>query len=301
MLEADRIVDRRRLKRRLTVWRLIAIAALVAAVVAVVGKASDLSHKNHVARLEVEGFIFEDRWRDKALRDLAKDDSVKALVVSIDSPGGSVVGGETLYNSLRAVSGKKPVVAVVRGLGASAAYMAALGCERVFARAGSLTGSIGVIMQTADMTELLGKIGVKPETIKSGPLKAQPNPLETMTPEAREVAKQVVLDFHHLFMEMVGERRRMTAEQVLPLADGRVFTGRQALENGLVDALGGETEARTWLKETHGVSEDLPIRDVDIERDQPWERVLSGAIGKALFSERVRLDGLVSVWHPGGW
>ncbi len=299
-LDADQALDRRRLKRRLTFWRIAAVVAVVVAVVAAVGRVG--VGENHVARLVVGGIILDDPWRDDALAGIAEDDNAKSLIVRIDSPGGTMVGGEALYTSLRAVAGKKPVVAVMGGTATSAAYMTALGADHILARAGSVTGSIGVIMQTADITGLLDKLGVKAETIKSRPLKAQPNPLELLTPEAREAARFVVLDLFEMFVDMVQQRRNLPRDKVLALADGRVFTGRQAVANGLVDALGGESDARRWLAETHAIATSLPVRDVEIEHEGAlWRDLIMGLVGKVLFSERLRLDGPISVWHPSLW
>ena len=298
-MDADHAVDRRRLKRRLILWQVAAIVAVVGFVVAAFGGFADIARGDYVARVFVDNLILDDPDRDRSLARIADDPRVKALVVRIDSPGGTVVGGETLYESLRAIAEKKPVVAVMGEVATSAAYMTALGADRIFARPGSLTGSIGVILQTADMTGLLERIGVKPESVKSRPLKAQPNPFETFTPEAREVARQVVLDLFDLFVDMVADRRGMSRDAVLVLADGRIFSGRQALANGLVDALGGETAARRWLAEERGIDADLQARDVETDEDGPvWRRMLEGTIGKTLLSERLNLDGLVSRWHP---
>ncbi|MFQ5619675.1 MAG: signal peptide peptidase SppA [Rhodospirillales bacterium] len=299
-LDADQAIDRRRLKRRLTVWRIAAIVAVVVAVVAAVGRFG--VGANHVARLVVGGIIIDDPWRDDALAGIAEDDNAKALIVRIDSPGGTMVGGEALYTGLRAVAGRKPVVAVMGGTATSAAYMTALGADRILARAGSVTGSIGVIVQTADITGLLEKLGVKPEAIKSRPLKAQPSPLEPLTPKGREAARVVVLDLFELFVDMVEERRSLPRDTVLALADGRVFTGRQALANGLIDALGGEADARRWLAETHAIATSLPVKDVEIEHEGAlWRDLIGGLAGKVLFSERLRLDGPISLWHPSLW
>ena len=298
-LEADQILDRRRLKRRLGLWRVIAIVALVALVVGAIGRATVLPDRNYVARLSVDGIILDDPWRDAALESDAKKAKAKALIVRIDSPGGTMVGGESLYRSLRAVASHKPVVAVVGELATSAGYLTALGADHIVARAGSVTGSIGVMLQTADITGLLEKIGIKPEAIKSRSLKSQPNPLEPLTAEARAAAKAVVLDLFELFVDIVADRRQMPREGALELADGRVFSGRQALANGLIDELGGEPEARKWLDESRGVATALPVKDVRIKReDEIWREFVPDLVGKALFSERLRLDGVVSLWHP---
>jgi len=301
-LEADYVVDRRRLKRRLLFWRVLAIVTLTIVVITSFTNIKIFSVGDHIARLNVTGSIVEDLDREYALKSLKDDDEVLALIVRIDSPGGSVVGGESLYRQLKDLGQEKPVVAVMGSTATSAGYMIALGADHLIAREGSLTGSIGVLLQTADITGLLEKIGVKSEIIKSGPLKAQPNPLEKTTQAAREAIEAVVMDIHTMFVDMVAERRKMSPEVARALADGRVYSGRQALANGLIDAIGSENEAIDWLRETSKISSGLPVQDVIIERPgQDWRSLINGMVGKALFSERLRLDGLVSLWHSEVW
>lgn len=299
-LDMDQLIDRRRLKRRLLLWRVAAIALAVAAVAAVAGRFGlEGIDRDHVALLAVEGVILDDSKREAALDRVASDPNAKALILRINSPGGSVVGGESLYLALRRVAAHKPVVAVMGDVAASAGYMIALGADRIVARAGTVTGSIGVVMWSTDVTGLLEKLGVKAETVKSAPLKAQPNPMEPFTPEARVAIRSVVDDFFGLFLDMVAERRAMARERALALADGRVFTGRQALTAGLVDAIGGDVEARDWLADRLGLPELPPVIPVRIADDEaPWNRIFDDLVGKAVFSERLRLDGLVSLWHP---
>ena len=257
-LDADQIIERRRLKRRLTFWRVFGVVALVAAVLAGAGRFDLVVEGDHVARFTVSGIILDDRAQQEALDGIADNDKAKALLVKIDSPGGTYVGGEALYQALRRVAEKKPVVALMGTTATSAGYMTALGSDHIVAQASSLTGSIGVIMQTADLTGLLEKLGIKPEVVKSGPLKAQPNPLERFTPEARKATEEVVADFYDMFVDLVVERRSLPRDKVLTLADGRVFSGRQAKEVGLVDSLGAEPEARKWLAETHEIANSGP-------------------------------------------
>ncbi|MGE0715319.1 MAG: signal peptide peptidase SppA [Alphaproteobacteria bacterium] len=260
-VDSDTLIDRRRLKRRLGMWRLLAVLAVMGAAVLAIDSEEDLFGRPYVARLWISGFISDDAERDEAIAKLAKDDDVKAVLVRIDSPGGSVGGGEALYRTLSALARRKPTVAVIGSLGTSAAYMAALGTERIFARESSVTGSIGVIMQTADVTGLLEMVGVRPETIKSAPLKAVPNPLERLTPEGRAASEAVVRDLFEQFVDMVVERRGLDRTEALRLADGRVFTGRQAKSERLVDDTGGETAARAWLYENKAVSTTLRAVD----------------------------------------
>ena len=243
-LDADYVVERRRLKRRLTFWRVLGVVALVAAVVAAAGRFDLRRQQDHVAQIAIGGLILDDPARDEVMKEGADDDKVKALLVKIDSPGGTYVGGEALYESLRRVGEKKPVVAIMGTTATSAGYMSALGSDHIVARSSTLTGSIGVILQTADVTGLLNKIGIKSVVVKSGPLKAQPNPLEKFLPAARKATEAIIADYFDMFVTLVAERRSLSREQVLKLADGRIFSGRQAKKAGLVDALGAEPEAR---------------------------------------------------------
>lgn len=300
--DPDSIVDRRRLKRQISAWRILAILMAVVAIGVGVGRLGFYRERDHVAVLTVSGIISTDYDRARALRKLAEDGHARALLVRVDSPGGTVVGGESLFEELRAVAAHKPVVAVMGDMAASGGYMVSLAADRIFARQGTITGSIGVILQTADVTGLLAKIGVEPEAIKSAPLKAVPSPLEKLTPEGRAATQQVVNDTYEMFQQMVAERRKLPPDKVHELADGRVFTGREAIANGLIDQIGGEPEARAWLA-SKGVPASLPARKLEIEReDQFWSDVThtmaAALFGKTYLSERLTLDGLVALWHP---
>ena len=293
------LIDRRRLKRRLTIWRVLAIVAIVVAVIAGAGRFRGVDLRDHVARLDIEGLILADPTLVEALSEVAANSRTKALIVRIESPGGTFVGGETLFQSLRAVAAQKPVVAVMGTVATSAGYMTAIAADRIFAHEGTITGSIGVILQTTDITELLRKVGISAEAIKSAPLKATPSPFEPLSEEARAAAQTIIDDMHALFTAMVAERRGLDADRARALADGRIYTGRQALRDELVDAIGGEVEARDWLAVAMDISADLPTRDVEFgEPDDSWFPDISSVTENLLFSERLTLDGLVSVWHP---
>lgn len=298
-LDPDVLIDRRRLKRKLRWWQAATLLAATVTVIAVLQAGDLLFERDKVARLRVSGLITEDHTRDALLVEIAEDPSVRALIVHLDSPGGTVVGGEDLYRSLRVVGEQKPVVTVMGTVAASAAYMTAVAGDRVFAREGTITGSIGVLFQTADITVLLEKLGIKPEALKSGPLKAVPSPTEPLTEEARAATQALVLDLFDFFVDLVVERRPLDRDRVLQLADGRVYTGRQAVANGLVDAIGGETAARDWLADEKNVPRDLPTVTVEPRSERRGVfNALSQLTGKSLFSNALTLDGLLSVWHP---
>ncbi len=296
-LASDEIVDRRRLRRSLIVWRTAAAVLAIAIAAFVIGEYS--GRGDYVARLQISGVITRDAALTATIRKIAKDNHARAVLVDINSPGGTVVGGEELFLELRALADRKPVAALIGTLGTSAAYMAALGTDRIFSRQGSMTGSIGVILQTTEISGLLESLGITTESVKSGPLKAVPSPFEPMSPEGREATRAVIMDVFDMFVDLVAERRSLGREEALRLADGRVYTGRQAVGLGLVDEIGGDKEARAWLATERGISLKLPVRDLDPPREfSPWRSLVSLVSQKTVFSETLTLDGLVSLWHP---
>jgi protease-4 len=304
-LETDLLLDRRRLKRRLFVWRSLAVVAALAAVLVALRGANPQLGRSRLARLTVSGVVTDDRKLAEAVTKLADNDSVKALIVAIDSPGGSVAGGEGLHDAIARVAGKKPVVAVMGGTAASAGYMVAVPAARIFAREGTLTGSIGVLLMTGEVSGLLKSIGVSTEAITSGPLKDQPSFIRPLTAQGRDVLQGLVMDMYDQFVGMVANGRHMDDGRVRELADGRAYTGRQALKLGLIDAIGGEPDARLWLAQQKDISADLPVEDVTT--GSFTSRALSGSLGwmyeelwKSLFSQGVILDGTRLVWHRFG-
>lgn len=303
-LDADYLIDRRRLKRRLGWWRFSAIVVAVALVGVAVGKVAGIGFAgidsgDHIARLSIDGIVQLNSRQLAAIKDVRDNPRVKALIVRINTPGGTVVGGETLHNALKDVAAQKPVVAVMDDLATSAGYMIAVAANRIYAHRGTITGSIGVIFQTAEITDLLKTLGVSVELVKSGPFKAEPSPLSKMTPAVRAATQTLVDDMQEMFLGMVASGRKMDSAKVLELADGRIFTGRMAVQNGLVDALGGESESVDWLEKEREIQTGLPIHDVRVRREvEDWLDYASSLIQKTTFSERLTLDGLVSVWHP---
>jgi protease IV len=301
-LETDLLLDRRRLKRRLVFWRSFAVLALVVATLVALHRDGVGITGRHLARLPVSGIISEDRKLNEAIDKLADDNSVAGLIVTIDSPGGTVSGGESLHAAIARVAARKPVVAVMGGLAASAGYMIAVPAERIFAREATLTGSIGVLMQTGDVSGLLSKIGVSTDTIVSGPLKDQPSFTHPTSERGREVLKGIVMDMYDQFVGMVAAGRHMDPAKVRELADGRAYTGRQALRLGLIDQIGGEQEARTWLAEKHGIGADLPVDDLGTS-SLVGRTLLSSlppglnVLWKMLVSQSVSLDGAWAIWH----
>jgi protease-4 len=303
-LETDLLIDRRRLKRRLVFWRTLAVLALVGVIV--VG----LRHQgggygfggNYVARVRVNGVIAGEDRLARQIGELAGDKSVRAMILAIDSPGGSTTAGEVLHDAIARFAARKPVAAVMGGVAASAGYMIAVPAQRIFARQGTLTGSIGVYLQTFEISGLLDKVGISTDAIKSGPLKDEPSLFEKTSPAGRQMLQGIVTDYYDQFVEMVAAGRHMNVDKVRQLADGRPYTGHQALALGLVDQIGGEQAAREWLAKEHGVKSSLPVRD--ITQGNLAERVFGESLTnlvmyswKIAVSQGLSLDGIWSLWQ----
>ena len=301
--DADGIVARRRLRRRLAFWRVVAIVVIGVAVlggIAIATGVNPVGNRPHILRVVVSGIVVSDETILNGLDAAADDDSVSAVLVVIDTPGGTTTGGESIYRELRRINERDvPVVAVIRNVGASAGYMIALSADRIYALETSITGSIGVLLETAEVSGLLERLGVTAETFRSGPLKGQPSPLSPISDQARVATQGLVDDIYTWFMTLFAERRGLTMDVARDLADGRAYTGRQALALDLIDAIGGEREALKWLTETHGIPADTPIIELDREDDPgTFFDLITGLTKKTLLSERLRLDGPISVWHP---
>jgi len=263
--DADLIVDRRRMRRKLTFWRVaaaaIAIVAIVAfAVLATPAGRRSIGSEQAIARIKIEGLITSNSERVAALERLERS-SAKAVIVHINSPGGTTAGSEQLYDALTRLKAKKPMVVVVDGLCASGGYIAALASDHIISQGTSLVGSIGVLVQFPDFSQLLKTVGVKVDEVKSTPLKAAPNGFEPASAEARAALDALVKDSYAWFKDLVKARRSMDDATLAQAADGRVFTGRQAIALKLVDQLGDEKTAVTWLVEQKKIDRELPVRD----------------------------------------
>ncbi|ADP70187.1 signal peptide peptidase SppA, 36K type [Rhodomicrobium vannielii ATCC 17100] len=320
-LDSDILIDRRRLKRRLTVWRVLAIVAFVAAL-AFAGARSGGDDgasgfgigRDHIARVTISGFIGDSKSRHDMLEKLRKDDNVKAVIVAVDSPGGTTTGGEALYEDLRELANAKPVAAVFGTMATSAAYLGGIATDYIVARGNTITGSVGVIFQWADVSELLSKVGVKVDEVRSGALKAKPSPFTPVDDAARALTEQLVKDSQGWFVGLVAERRKAAVSSLEDIKTGRIYTGRQAAQVGLIDAIGDEQVAIKWFTDARKVPSGLKVRDW--KPGQSVSSLLSASMsslalklgvaslvdaavleGLDILKDRP-LDGLFSIWHP---
>jgi protease-4 len=320
-LESDMIVDRRRIRRKLTFWRaaavLIAIIAIVAIGIMTTPSARrSLTGSGSIARVTINGLIRSDQQRVEALERLQKS-SVAAVILHINSPGGTTAGSEQLYDALTRLKAKKPLVVVVDGLCASGGYIAALASDHIVAQQTALVGSIGVLFQYPNFTGLLKTVGVQVEEVKSSPLKAAPNGFEPTSPEARAALDSLVKDSYAWFRGLVQKRRGMDDAQLEKVADGRVFTGHQAVGLKLIDQLGDEKTAVAWLVAQKKIKSALPVHDYKLTPrfgDLTFLRTAAsvtldmlglGALAQHLdqagilqAADQARLDGMLALWRP---
>src|SRR2546421_1984330 len=320
-LDSDVIVDRRRIRRKLTFWRVAAVVVAVAAVVAVgvvaiPSERRPLTTAGSIARVQIDGLIRSDADRVEALERLEKSRAA-AVVVHINSPGGTTAGSEQLYDALVRLKAKKPLVVVVEGLAASGGYITAIAADHIVAQQSSLVGSIGVLFQYANFTDLLKTVGIQVEEVKSSPLKAAPNGFEPTSPEARAALDALVKDSYAWFRGLVKERRSMDDGLLEKVADGRVFTGRQAVDLKLIDQLGDEKTEVAWLVANKNVKSNLPVRDfklsprfgdltflrtaASITFDALGLRAVARQIeqaGVVQAVEHLGLDGMLALWRP---
>lgn len=244
------------------------VGILVAAVVLVMGATAALRHYlfegdlvtgDRLGVVRVEGVILDSRRITDWMKRLREDDEVLGVLLRINSPGGAVAPSQEIFTGVKRLAAVKPVVASMSSLGASGGYYVAAAAHKIVANPATITGSIGVKMELSNVEELMQKIGVSHESLVSGEMKDAGSPFKPLTPEEREHLKSVVMDLHEQFVTDVAEGRKMERAKVAELADGRIFTGKTALDNGLVDELGDLERSFDLLKEMCKVKGKIPV------------------------------------------
>lgn len=267
--------------KRKTLVMMISVAAVILVIVFLALMAvyrtskGSIMQKNEVGVLEVKGVIMEPDDILKKIKDLEDRDSVKAVIVRIDSPGGGISASQEIYHELKNLDKIKPVIASFSTVAASGGYYVALGARSIFANEGSITGSIGVIMQLANLERLFQFIKVSPITIKSGKFKDIGSSARAMTPEEKIVLQNLSDNMHMQFKKAVSIERKLPMNIVNSFADGRVFSGQQALEIKLVDFIGTFGDAVDYAEKTAKISKDAELYYPKDDKDGILQNILS--------------------------
>ncbi len=229
-----------------------------------------------IAVVRIEGLIMETKPTLEWIRKLATDDSVRGVLLRINSGGGGAAASQEIYTALRELAKHKPMIASMGSTAASGGLMVAMAAEHIVANPSTVTGSIGVRMDIPQLQVIMDKIGIDQLTLKTGEFKDAGDPTRSMTEQEKLYLEGVLEDMHNQFVLLVAEGRKMPAEQVLPIADGRIFTGREAKELGLVDELGGQDAALAILYKQTKVDPSLDLYERP-DPDEFWKE-LSGAV-----------------------
>ncbi|MEE2774893.1 MAG: signal peptide peptidase SppA [Pseudomonadota bacterium] len=270
-LEYELYEERRRKTRRSSfLWGALISGGLVLAAMLFLNV--DSMSYPHIAVFQINGEIQDDPERDSLLQDIAEDENVRALLLRINSPGGSVVGSEALYESIRNISEKKPVISLIGGIGASGAYIAALGSDHIYARGNSLVGSIGVMVQYPDVSKLAHRLGITVDVVSSGDAKVGPHPLIPMDEGSRKFQEALIEDSFSWFKGLISNRRGISDEVLSKVSKGQLFTGRMAVDLDLVDGIGGQSDALVKLGLDDEAFSNLVVREwvAEDHSSLPW-------------------------------
>lgn len=310
-IESDLLLERQKIRRKLVLWRCLALIIFIVSIVAIIVSASLSNMRSggdHLVKLKIEGIIGSDVSKQvKLIDDALADKSIKGLILCVNSPGGAVTGGEQLHDAVMRFAKKKPVVVSMGGVAASAGYMISVPANRIFALNSTLTGSIGVIMQAPDLSGLLGKVGITIDQLVSGPLKGQPSMVKPLSPQGREMLQGLIENFYDQFVVMVAEGRHMDVAKVKELGDGRPYSGQQALNNGLIDQIGTEQDAKKWLAQYLKLPTDVKVIELKNKKSPKWFSrfigetlgdTMSGVMQQALYNSHENLDGAIAIWKP---
>ena len=292
-MHPEYLIERKKIKKQLNMWKFIAVI-LIAIVMTfatrsfVSGKGNKLFLQNsksqeYIASIYIDGMILDDKKRDESLRNIAEEANIKGVIVYINSPGGTVGGSEELYNMIRKIAQKKPTTVVMQSVAASGGYLVSLAADYIIAHNSTLTGSLGVLFQSAEVTTLAEKLGVTFNNFKSSPLKAAPNPLEKVTPEIEEAIMSAVNDSYNYFVEIIAARRKLPREYIMQIADGRVYTGRQAFELKLVDKIGSTDDAIKWLQEEKKLPNSLKVIEYQLKPQSILETIIGADVEQKLY------------------
>ena len=258
-----------------------------------------LTPKKIIGKIHLEGIINDKNELIKQINEISKNENIKGLLIIVNSPGGTFVSSKEIYDSLEKISMKIPTSAYMKEMGTSGAYLASLGVQKIFANQGTITGSVGVILQTAQLTSLMEKIGVKPIIIKSGELKATPNPLEQLDEEKINYLKKIIGQLQDEFLDIVKEKRNLNQSTIREISSGRIFTSKKALELNLIDFIGNEKDAINWIKKEGNLDQKIEV--IELDKKRSLYKILNTTFFKSSLKPfNLNLNnGILAIWTPG--
>jgi len=266
------------------------------------GKSAAFSLKDKIGVVLVEGIISDSMEIAEQLDEFGKDDSVVAVVLRVDSPGGGVAASQEIYDAVVELKKTKKVVASMGSIAASGGLLVACAADKIVANPGTITGSISAIMQFANVEELLKKVGVKSSVVKSGQYKDIGSPLREMTPEEKVIVQDLVDDIYNQFVDVIVKDRKLSREKVEEIADGRVFSGRKAKELGLVDQLGDMATAAKLASRLAGKDGQYDLVYPRKKRTSIFDILVDEASSKISSSLKEKLEsksGVSYLYYPG--
>ena len=248
-------------RRRLFFWRTISFITVAIIVYLSFENKEKSSSNDYIANYNISGLLISADEIIEDLEELKSSNEVNSIIISVDSPGGTTVSAEEIYLKLKEVSSVKPTAIVMRNIATSGAYLLSLGGDVIFTRENTITGSIGVLLQWARVDEALSKLGIEVNEVKSGKLKAEPDFFGEIDEEAQQVTKEIIDETFEWFIRIVKVERNLNPSEIYTISDGRIFTGRQAIELNLVDEIGDKNDAKIWLVENKEIDSNSPIID----------------------------------------
>ena len=296
-MKKNDLLDQFYKKRKSIMLRVFFSIVLILALITV---SLELSKEDEfIAKIYIEGIIHDRKDLIEQIDALADNQNVKGLITIVNSPGGTYVASKELYDSIKILSKTIPTVVYMKEMATSGGYLASLSSDRIYSNAGTITGSVGVILQTADISVLLDKIGINPVIVKSGELKAVPNPAEKVDDYKLRYLEDVIKKMQIEFLNIVREDRNVTESIIQVVADGRILTGREAKKLKLIDDIGNERDALNWLKKEADVKDDIKIKDLSSQKN------LENILDLSFFKKKINYfnqnfyNGFFAIWMPG--
>ncbi len=254
------------------------------------------SNNSFIAKLSIDGVIYERKDILKTFDDLFENEKAKGILITVNSPGGTFVSSKEIFDSIMNISNKIPTAVYMKEMATSGGYLVSLGADKIFSNYGTITGSIGVVLQTADLSKLLDKLGINPIVVKSGNLKSVPNPFEEASEQQIEFISEVISQMQDEFINIVKDRRKSSYDVLNLISDGRILTGRQAKELDLIDEIGTEKDAINWLKEQAGIVTDVPVVDFS-DQDNFFKLLNIDSLKNKIKNINLNpLNGILAIW-----